>query len=158
DRVASPVSCNDCSGRAFFPSLQDARTLVLSASVSSSTREGPVILNSPSATPPPPSRLLDQLRQVGRTAGHAEAAVTSFASWVCPNELRAVARCSWRCTWPGTEAGKHTRGCGWHGRNPLLFWTLSGEDGIRTRGGGLSPLTGLANRRYRPLSHLSLSP
>src|SRR5262249_19023896 len=34
-----------------------------------------------------------------------------------------------------------------------LFW--SGEDGIRTRGGGMSPLTGLANRRYRPLSHLS---
>src|SRR5262249_33730924 len=32
---------------------------------------------------------------------------------------------------------------------------LSGEDGIRTRGGGLGPLTGLANRRYRPLSHLS---
>ena len=31
----------------------------------------------------------------------------------------------------------------------------SGEDGIRTREGGLGPLTGLANRRYRPLSHLS---
>src|SRR5262249_6061393 len=30
-----------------------------------------------------------------------------------------------------------------------------GEDGIRTREGGLGPLTGLANRRYRPLSHLS---
>jgi hypothetical protein len=31
----------------------------------------------------------------------------------------------------------------------------SGEGGIRTRGGVLRPLTGLANRRYRPLSHLS---
>src|SRR5262249_16071183 len=32
---------------------------------------------------------------------------------------------------------------------------VSGEDVIRSRGGGVSPLTGLANRRYRPLSHLS---
>ena len=31
----------------------------------------------------------------------------------------------------------------------------SGEDGIRTHGRGVSPYTGLANRRYRPLSHLS---
>src|ERR1051325_2156936 len=31
----------------------------------------------------------------------------------------------------------------------------SGEDGIRTHGKGVSPYTGLANRRYRPLSHLS---
>src|SRR5262245_65850928 len=32
---------------------------------------------------------------------------------------------------------------------------LSGEGGIRTRGRDLTPYTGLANRRYRPLSHLS---
>ena len=32
---------------------------------------------------------------------------------------------------------------------------ISGEGGIRTRGKGLTPYTGLANRRYRPLSHLS---
>jgi hypothetical protein len=31
----------------------------------------------------------------------------------------------------------------------------SGEGGIRTRGKVLRPSTGLANRRYRPLSHLS---
>src|SRR5688572_30051595 len=31
----------------------------------------------------------------------------------------------------------------------------SGEGGIRTRGGGLSPLAALAKRCYRPLSHLS---
>ena len=30
-----------------------------------------------------------------------------------------------------------------------------GEGGIRTRGKGLIPYTGLANRRFRPLSHLS---
>jgi hypothetical protein len=35
----------------------------------------------------------------------------------------------------------------------LLFG--SGEGGIRTRGKVLRPSTGLANRRYRPLSHLS---
>src|SRR5262249_19253832 len=35
-------------------------------------------------------------------------------------------------------------------------WSESGEDGIRTRGRGMSPFTGLANRRYRPLSHLSI--
>src|ERR1700677_3084701 len=33
-----------------------------------------------------------------------------------------------------------------------------GEGGIRTRGGILRSLTGLANRRYRPLSHLSKLP
>jgi hypothetical protein len=30
-----------------------------------------------------------------------------------------------------------------------------GESGIRTRGTGLSPYTGLANRRLQPLGHLS---
>ncbi len=30
-----------------------------------------------------------------------------------------------------------------------------GEAGIRTRGAGVTPLNGLANRRFRPLSHLS---
>ena len=30
-----------------------------------------------------------------------------------------------------------------------------GEAGIRTRGGSVSSLNGLASRRYRPLSHLS---
>ena len=37
----------------------------------------------PSATPPQPQRLLDQLREAARAAGHAEAAVTSFAAWAC---------------------------------------------------------------------------
>ena len=37
----------------------------------------------PSATPSQPPRLLDQLREAARAAGHAEAAVTSFASWSC---------------------------------------------------------------------------
>jgi hypothetical protein len=32
---------------------------------------------------------------------------------------------------------------------------VSGEGGIRTRGGGLSPHAALAKRCYRPLSHLS---
>jgi len=37
----------------------------------------------PSATPPQPPRLLDQLRAAARAAGPAEAAVTSFAAWAC---------------------------------------------------------------------------
>jgi hypothetical protein len=36
-----------------------------------------------------------------------------------------------------------------------LVSKTSGEDGIRTHGKDLGPYTGLANRRYRPLSHLS---
>ena len=32
---------------------------------------------------------------------------------------------------------------------------MNGESGIRTRGGGVYHLTGLANRRIRPLCHLS---
>lgn len=38
---------------------------------------------------------------------------------------------------------------------PQVSSEKNGEDGIRTREAGLSPPTGLANRRYRPLSHLS---
>ncbi len=33
--------------------------------------------------------------------------------------------------------------------------TYGGEAGIRTLGTGLSPYNGLANRRFRPLSHLT---
>ena len=42
-------------------------------------------------------------------------------------------------------------GCG-------AFLSVSGEDGIRTRRYEVSPVTGLANRRFRPLSHLSRVP
>src|SRR5687767_12853520 len=34
---------------------------------------------------------------------------------------------------------------------------IGGEAGIRTLGTGLSPYNGLANRRFRPLSHLTAS-
>jgi|LakMenEpi03Aug12_release.lakeMendotaPanAssembly.Ray.scaffolds.fasta_scaffold07002_12 hypothetical protein len=34
--------------------------------------------------------------------------------------------------------------------------SLCGEGGIRTRGTGLSPYDGLANRSFRPLRHLSV--
>jgi hypothetical protein len=33
---------------------------------------------------------------------------------------------------------------------------VGGEAGIRTLGTGLSPYNGLANRRFRPLSHLTV--
>jgi hypothetical protein len=36
-----------------------------------------------------------------------------------------------------------------------LLVSNSGEGGIRTRGTGLTPYTGLANQRIRPLCHLS---
>ena len=32
---------------------------------------------------------------------------------------------------------------------------INGEAGIRTRGTGITPYNGLANRRFQPLSHLS---
>ena len=35
------------------------------------------------------------------------------------------------------------------------FRTSGGEGGIRTLGTGVSPYNGLANRRIRPLCHLS---
>jgi hypothetical protein len=35
------------------------------------------------------------------------------------------------------------------------FSNTGGEAGIRTQDQGLSPDNGLANRRFRPLSHLS---
>ena len=34
-------------------------------------------------------------------------------------------------------------------------WIETGEGGIRTPGTGLNPYNGLANRRFKPLSHLS---
>ena len=34
--------------------------------------------------------------------------------------------------------------------------SVGGEAGIRTLGTGLSPYNGLANRRFRPLSHLTV--
>src|SRR5580700_2849424 len=37
----------------------------------------------------------------------------------------------------------------------LQFRLLGGEGGIRTLGTGVSPYNGLANRRIRPLCHLS---
>ena len=37
----------------------------------------------------------------------------------------------------------------------LLFEISGGEGGIRTLGTGVSPYNGLANRRIRPLCHLS---
>jgi guanine deaminase len=41
------------------------------------------------------------------------------------------------------------------GRNSLWFRLSGGEGGIRTLGTGVSPYNGLANRRIRPLCHLS---
>ena len=35
---------------------------------------------------------------------------------------------------------------------------VNGEVGIRTRGTGINPYNGLANRRFQPLSHLSRLP
>src|SRR5579862_8961542 len=40
----------------------------------------------------------------------------------------------------------------------LLFEISGGEGGIRTLGTGVSPYNGLANRRIRPLCHLSGGP
>jgi hypothetical protein len=37
----------------------------------------------------------------------------------------------------------------------MTILRLNGEAGIRTRGTGLTPYNGLANRRFKPLSHLS---
>jgi hypothetical protein len=39
--------------------------------------------------------------------------------------------------------------------DPLKSIAYGGEAGIRTLGRGLSPYNGLANRRFRPLSHLT---
>ena len=41
------------------------------------------------------------------------------------------------------------------GKNSLQFRLHGGEGGIRTLGTGVSPYNGLANRRIRPLCHLS---
>jgi hypothetical protein len=41
------------------------------------------------------------------------------------------------------------------GSNPLQARLRGGEGGIRTLGTGVSPYNGLANRRIRPLCHLS---
>ena len=40
-------------------------------------------------------------------------------------------------------------------RKSLGYKTSGGEGGIRTLGTGVSPYNGLANRRIRPLCHLS---
>ena len=40
-------------------------------------------------------------------------------------------------------------------KNSLHFRLRGGEGGIRTLGTGVSPYNGLANRRIRPLCHLS---
>jgi hypothetical protein len=40
-------------------------------------------------------------------------------------------------------------------RASLRLANTGGEEGIRTPGTGLSPYNGLANRRFRPLSHLT---
>jgi hypothetical protein len=42
-------------------------------------------------------------------------------------------------------------------RFSLQFRLAGGEGGIRTLGTGVSPYNGLANRRIRPLCHLSVS-
>jgi len=44
------------------------------------------------------------------------------------------------------------------GAEKAPFDGTGGEGGIRTRGAGVNPLNGLANRRFRPLSHLSGRP
>src|SRR5688500_1321784 len=49
------------------------------------------------------------------------------------------------------------------GLRPKLTWQASeggdgGEAGIRTLGRSLSPYNGLANRRLRPLGHLTAAP
>jgi hypothetical protein len=38
---------------------------------------------------------------------------------------------------------------------PISHREIGGEAGIRTLGTGISPYNGLANRRFRPLSHLT---
>ena len=56
--------------------------------------------------------------------------------------MTAVARCINPASSPSARACEAIRSTG-------------GEAGIRTREQGLSPVNGLANRRFRPLSHLS---
>ncbi len=71
-----------------------------------------------------------------------------------PSRLQAMQCRALRRHAPTTTRGPSGLSLGW---TPAA-WFVSGEDGIRTREGGISPLTGLANRRYRPLSHLSSLP
>ena len=59
--------------------------------------------------------------------------------------MTAVARCINPASSPSARACEAIRSTG-------------GEAGIRTREQGLSPVNGLANRRFRPLSHLSARP
>jgi hypothetical protein len=62
----------------------------------------------------------------------------------------------------GTAGAAYCRGHASGGRlEPVEAHGLSrscgGEDGIRTRGRGLSPYGGLANRWFQPLTHLSVN-
>ena len=63
---------------------------------------------------------------------------------------------------PGRHARKTTDGSApsrnlRESRVSRTFQGKNGEGGIRTPGAGMNPLNGLANRRFKPLSHLSRS-
>jgi hypothetical protein len=61
------------TGTTYLPKREDPLTTI---------RHPVAVVPAPSSLPQPP-RLLDPIRAAARAAGHAEATVSSFASWTC---------------------------------------------------------------------------
>ena len=86
------------------------------------------------------------LPERGSSTGHFESPVCTVSSSVGAEEGPLL----------GSERPMFSGAIGTFKHRPSSSYSaFNGEGGIRTRGTGLTPYNGLANRRFQPLSHLS---